>query len=362
MTGGGLDGRQLHAQVAIMIRSAASWRIAPPEDASQEASIDLRQPTPNHCVNVVELTNAHYLSALRAKTEVTIAMIDGPVDSSHPELASAIKGSARALPRSFATQHGTYIAGILVGRAGGHVPGLAPTANLIVESVFHGGHAVTVGTDEIAAAIERVVAAGASVVNISAAWSPRAAPREIRAFSRAIDLARQAGAILVTPPPERHWWVDDLEPLTDCVIFAKTKQIGRMPNPCLHGGQSPAIRTIYLPRKVVAGLGPRFTGGLAQMSGDSVSTAALSGVIARLLGVFPGIHIHRLFEKNIGGDRQLGLPVLDADRLALSVLKQLANLQGASPWQGNRWEPRSGLMAKEGGLLAHGRRFTRSEH
>ena len=86
------------------------------------------------------------LPALMARTsghpDIAIALVDGPVLTSHPDLAAdnireiAGAGAACAGAESLACQHGTFVAGILSARRGGAAPAICPDCVLLVRPIF----------------------------------------------------------------------------------------------------------------------------------------------------------------------------------------------------------------------------------
>ena len=96
------------------------------------------------------------LDLLRSETSgdprIRIAVLDGPVDVSHPcfsganltSLTTLAPGGAKDGP---ASQHGTHVASIIFGRAGSAVSGIAPGCSGIIIPVFSdgpGGELITV--------------------------------------------------------------------------------------------------------------------------------------------------------------------------------------------------------------------------
>jgi subtilisin family serine protease len=72
---------------------------------------------------------------------VCIALLDGPVDRSHPSLVAANITDVELLApnvvdRASATQHGTHIASVIFGQASGRVPGIAPQCRGISIPIF----------------------------------------------------------------------------------------------------------------------------------------------------------------------------------------------------------------------------------
>jgi hypothetical protein len=96
--------------------------------------------------NVVGILESVELPALMAMTsgrrDVVVGMLDGPVAFGHPELTSAniyeipgVHGWC-ANPSSMACQHGTFVAGILVGSRGSLAPAICPDCSLLVRPIF----------------------------------------------------------------------------------------------------------------------------------------------------------------------------------------------------------------------------------
>ena len=94
--------------------------------------------------------------------------------------------------RASSAGHGTAVAALLVGAPDSRVPGLVPAARLVTTDPFTSG----VGGDatdafEIAVAIDRLVARGVRVVNLSLAGPPN------RLVEQAVRRASRAGVVLV---------------------------------------------------------------------------------------------------------------------------------------------------------------------
>ncbi len=106
---------------------------------------------------------------------VCIAVLDGPVELSHPSLKAAnltqvetlVPGTADLGP---ASRHGTHIASVIFGQHGGLVPGLAPLCRGVLVPIFQsvGEQSIQLCSQlDLARAITQAVQQGAHVVNIS---------------------------------------------------------------------------------------------------------------------------------------------------------------------------------------------------
>jgi hypothetical protein len=93
-------------------------------------------------LDLVGLTPLMELSS--GSSEVVLALMDGPVTMSHPDLAG---GSAREAPgsklrgscaqtSSAACLHGTFSAGILSAKRGSPAPAICPGCTLLVRPIF----------------------------------------------------------------------------------------------------------------------------------------------------------------------------------------------------------------------------------
>ncbi|BBE74279.1 S8 family serine peptidase [Oharaeibacter diazotrophicus] len=126
----------------------------------------------------------------------TIGLVDTGVDTGHPALrgarleASAGRGDAT---EPSTTDHGTAVAALLVGRPDSPTPGLLPGARLVAVDAFYrdGGTADRTDVATLVGALERVVGAGASVVNLSLSGPPNPM------LERAVEAAVARGVVVV---------------------------------------------------------------------------------------------------------------------------------------------------------------------
>lgn len=153
------------------------------------------------------------LTALMARTagrqEVKVALIDGPVATSHPDLAGALirdisqNTSGRCVTSdSFACMHGTFAAGILCARRDSPAPAICPGCTLLVRPIFaesrrgSGPVMPSAAPEVLAAAIAECVDAGAHVLNLSVALAHPSIRGE-RELEEALDHAARRGALVV---------------------------------------------------------------------------------------------------------------------------------------------------------------------
>jgi cyanobactin maturation PatA/PatG family protease len=106
---------------------------------------------------------------------ICIAVLDGPVDQSHPcfkdaqltQLQTLTSGVAN---QGWASQHGTHVASIIFGKHGSSVSGIAPGCRGLIVPIFQDGAAGSLAPCsqiDLARAITQAVEQGAHVINIS---------------------------------------------------------------------------------------------------------------------------------------------------------------------------------------------------
>lgn len=127
-----------------------------------------------------------------------IGMIDTGINTAHEALAgqSLRVHQADLGGRAVAgRRHGTAVAALLVGRAESRTPGLLPDAELIAVEAFHrGGRREAADAFALAAALERLIAAKVSVINLSFAGEDNTVLRSVAARAAAAGIALVAAA------------------------------------------------------------------------------------------------------------------------------------------------------------------------
>ncbi|MGW7610588.1 S8 family peptidase [Streptomyces sp. NPDC054766] len=146
------------------------------------------------------------VTAGEGSPEIVVAVVDGPGDLGHPDLAGArittLPGAPAAcrIADSAACRHGTAVLGILGARRGSAAPALCPGCTLLLRPVLceapSGGSCPVLTPDGLATAVVDVVEAGAWIVNLSLGAGGRALTRS-RALDDAFDHARSRGVLVV---------------------------------------------------------------------------------------------------------------------------------------------------------------------
>jgi subtilisin family serine protease len=139
---------------------------------------------------------------------ITLGLIDGPVSTQLPELPNenirhvpSNSGGSCVRPDSAACAHGTFVAGILIGKRGSEAPAICPGCVLLVRPIFNEAMLVnrempSATPEELAKAIRETVAAGAQIINLSVGLLQSTVKGE-RVLGESLDYAAARGVIIV---------------------------------------------------------------------------------------------------------------------------------------------------------------------
>lgn len=264
--------------------------------ASQFSMTGLQPPVQHthNPLDLVKLTPLMEIASGRAETRV--ALIDGPVTTSHPELSGTkilelpgkIGGTCQRAT-SVACMHGTFVAGILSAKRGSAAPAICPDCTLIVRPIFPettsaNGQMPSATPEELATAIIDCVDAGAHVINLSAALA-NPSPKGERRLEEALGYCARRGVVIVAAAGNQaavgssaithHPWVI---PVTASDLRGRPISYSNLGNSIGRQGLSaPGERITSL---AMNGQSPAF-------GGTSAAAPFVTGAIALLLSLFP---------------------------------------------------------------------------
>ena len=263
---------------------------------------------------------APLMALTRGDPDLVIGLIDGPVAGpvavDHPGLEPCrVRGISVPVARHEASRHGTFVAGVLVGRRTTGAPALCPGCTLLSRPLRADGvggelHAAP---GQLAAAIDDCLEAGAHILNISAVLAPAAAAGS-GPLTGALDRAARRGALVVVAAGEAelpggsaltcHPWV---VPVASCTGAGTPSR-----------GASLGSRLV---RRGLSAPGDRITSldapdGVVTWSGSGAATPFVTGAAALLWSAQPHADVdalrHALLSTAQGSRAAESPPLLDA--------------------------------------------------
>jgi subtilisin family serine protease len=240
--------------------------------------------------------------------DITIGLIDGPVDLSHPALQEskirAVKEYQLAACKnatSIACRHGTFIAGILCAKRGLDAPAICPGCTLLLRPIFtdqtltdnnsnnNKNNEVlllfpSTTPEELSDAIIELVDGGARIINLSLGLSTSSLMTYPK-LQEAYDYARQHRVIIVASSGNQGY-IGGISLLHNewIIPVAASDEYGRL-DPMSNFGPSVGSRGLMAPGTNVTSTSSG--GGYVKMSGTSFAAPFVTGTLALLWSVFP---------------------------------------------------------------------------
>jgi subtilisin family serine protease len=263
----------------------------------------------------LEIPKAHRYAA---GTGVLVAIIDTGVDTMHPEIAGAVAGSFDALNSNGPPDaHGTAIAGAIA--AHDRLEGIAPAVRILAIRAFDGSKTGGDGTTlSILRGIDWAVGHGARIINMSFAG-----PQD-PVIARALGAAKSKGIVLVAAAGNAGPDSPPLYPAADANVIAVTatdpadRLLGRANRGHHIAVAAPGVDILL----------PVPDGRYQISSGTSFAAAHITGVVALLLEVKPGLSpdaVRKVLESTAkdlgpkGRDDLFGAGLADAYRAILAL-------------------------------------------
>lgn len=217
---------------------------------------------------------------------VCVAVLDGPVDLSHPCFRGADLTRLNTLVQSVAdggpmSVHGTHVTSVIFGQPDSPVFGIAPRCRGLILPVF-GNDEGHLSQLDLARAIEQAVQGGAHVINVSGGEQvPRGEADP--ALARALKLCEESNVLVIAATGN-----DACECLHVPAAFPSVLAVGALgadgaPLEISNWGEAYRSNGVLAPGKDIRGAVPG--GGVTSRTGSSFATPIVSGVAALLLSV-----------------------------------------------------------------------------
>lgn len=214
--------------------------------------------------------------------KIRIGVIDTGVDFNHPDLQSNIGGGInlihRHLPPTDDNGHGTHISGTIAASARNGMKGVAPYATIYAVKAFdHNGSSYVT---DIVRGIEWCVRNRMHIINMSFGMKTRSP-----ALEAAVRLAAREGVIIVASAGNegRKGFVDYPARFKQTIGVGATNRRNRIASFSNRGSEI----DIYAPGEKITSTW--LNGKYQELSGTSMATSHVSGVIALLLSLEPGL-------------------------------------------------------------------------
>jgi hypothetical protein len=285
-----------------------------------EPATEIAPPLEQYALAKMQLPQAHVLAR---GGDVLIAIVDGGVDASHPELRGVIADTFDAVRAGDkAHPHGTAVAGAIAAHA--RLKGSAPAARILAAQAFDRGQDRTEGNGfTVAKAIYWATDRGARVINMSFAG------QRDPSIEQGMRYARHKGVILVAAVGNKGPLSPPLFPAADPDVIAVTAtdqndKVFQAANRGKHIAVAAPGVELFL---------PGLNGTYQEISGTSFAAAEVSGAIALLIERKPDLthdDARRILMSTArdlgppGFDPHFGAGLVDAYRALLSIAPAVA--------------------------------------
>jgi len=263
------------------------------------------------------------MSLTQGCTDISVTLIDGPVNTGLSNFEGSTirnispdgKGEC-GQPDTFACDHGTLVAGVLLGRRGSTVTAICPGCTLLLRPIFSQTGDDPFGVpsaspEVLARAITEAVLAGTKIVNLSCGIA-RCSGRGESSLRSAISFAASRGVIVVAAAG------NDGRVGGSCV----TKDPWVIPVVAIDGSGRPTnecnlsatigLRGLAAPGQDLPSV--HSNGTPARFSGTSAACPVVAGTAALLWSEYPDCTASEIKQALTGGARQRSIvpPAMDA--------------------------------------------------
>jgi cyanobactin maturation PatA/PatG family protease len=221
---------------------------------------------------------------------ICVAVLDGPIDQSHPCFDGAnttwiqtlVPGAA---DRGSASQHGTHVASIIFGQHDSPVRGIAPNCRGLIVPVFTDeseGELAPCSQIDLARAIIQAVEHGANVINISGGQLATSAESD-KLLANAVRLCRENNVLIVAAVGNDGCDCLHVPAAIESVLAVGAMDAQGNPIGFSNWGKPYQDQGILALGDNILGAIPG--GGTAAKTGTSFATPIVSGIVALLLSI-----------------------------------------------------------------------------
>lgn len=241
--------------------------------------------------NVTEISELPGLDLLWSETkgdsEICVAILDGPVDQSHPCFDNAKLTRLQTLVSDEASTglmsgHGTHITSVIFGQHSSSVRGIAPGCRGLIVPVFSDYHTNSLSQIDLARAINQAVEQGAHVINISGGQLSQTIEADPM-LANAVRFCHDKGVLIVAAAGNNGCQCLHVPAALPSVLAVGAINTQGLPFDFSNWGDAYQTQGILAPGENILGAAPG--GGTALKSGTSFATPIVSGIVALLLSL-----------------------------------------------------------------------------
>ncbi len=221
---------------------------------------------------------------------ICIAVLDGPVDLTHPSLREAnicrieTLGQGRA-DQGSATRHGTHIASVIFGQHDSQIKGIAPNSKGLIVPIFRDGKHDSISPCsqlDLARAIQQAEQEGAHIINISGGeFSASGTAHPL--LSETIRQATERGVLIIAAAGNEGCKCIHVPGALPLVLPVGAMNWDGEPLDFSNWGEEYQATGILAPGENIPGAVPG--GGITSETGTSYAVPIVSGVAALLLSL-----------------------------------------------------------------------------
>jgi cyanobactin maturation PatA/PatG family protease len=223
-------------------------------------------------------------------SQICVAVLDGPVEQSHPSLAAADLTQRETLAsdsddRGSASQHGTHVSSVIFGQHDGSVKGIAPHCRGVIVPIFKDGADGSIAPCsqlDLARAIMQAIQEGAHIINISGgelSSSGTAHPLLADAVQNCVN----NNILIVAAAGNEGCECVHVPGALPSVLAVGAMNVQGLPLGFSNWGDKYRLQGVLAPGENILGATP--DGGTATQSGTSYATPIVSGIAALLLSL-----------------------------------------------------------------------------
>lgn len=231
------------------------------------------------------------LSELQNRTqgspEITIAVLDGPVDRTHPCFQGANLTTLPTLVPDAARKdgsmsgHGTHVTSIIFGQPDSDIPGIAPQCRGLIIPVFADDRCSATQLD-LARGIEQAANAGAQIINLSGGQLSDFGEAE-GWLENAVRLCQERNILLIAAAGNDGCECLHVPAALPAVLAVGAMDARGQPLDFSNWGSKYQTQGILAPGEQILGAKPG--GGTERLNGTSFAAPIVSGVAALLLSL-----------------------------------------------------------------------------